>query len=133
MSNMDRFSDDEIVEFVEVWTSAFMERAEQGKWDKAEALLENIYGRLRYMVDEDMIAEKKKTYGDNFPDIAFIWTEFLVSWYHHEVALDSRMVSMMMALMKVSRLINNPGHRDSLVDLLNYLHITYSYKVYEEY
>lgn len=67
-----------------------------------------------------------KSYGrpeDNFGRIARLWNQHLVNIGLLEEAprgLSVADVAMMMALMKIARLENDPGHHDSWVDLAGY-------------
>lgn len=50
------------------------------------------------VVDKEVIKQKKATYGNNFPDIAKEWSEYL------NIDITPNMVSEMMVLMKQTRI-----------------------------
>lgn len=81
------------------------------------------------MIDKKIIAERKQQYGNNFPLIAKLWENYCenIRDYGEFTPKD---VSMMMALMKISRLANSPDHKDSLIDLINYMWIALNYDEY---
>lgn len=76
----------------------------------------------------EVVGGRGKSYGtpeDNFARIARLWNAHLVNRYSVTDAkggglLDPQDVSMMMALMKIARLANDPSHRDSWVDVAGY-------------
>lgn len=82
------------------------------------------------IVDKELIAERKAEYGNNFPLIADLWNNFLGSKIDAFITPED--VSIMMALMKISRLANSPMHKDSLTDLINYFYIATNYDEYVE-
>lgn len=62
---------------------------------------------------------REKDYGtpeDNFQKIGDLWSIYLDC----NVKIDAYDVAAMMALLKISRLSNNPAHMDSWVDLAGY-------------
>jgi hypothetical protein len=62
--------------------------------------------------------DREKTYGDpgkNLRKIASLWSAYL----DHPVSAED--AAQMMVLLKISRLINSPGHMDSLTDAAGYL------------
>jgi len=70
--------------------------------------------------------DREKTYGHpakNLQAIANMWDEYLVSrglLDRNGEVLKAEDVALMMVLMKVARLGNDPTHRDSLVDICGY-------------
>jgi len=69
-----------------------------------------------------VVRERGDNYGrpsDNFRRIADLWSVYL----GRDVSLQD--VGMLMALVKVARLMATPGHSDSLVDLAGYAAATY--------
>jgi hypothetical protein len=79
-----------------------------------------------------VVAGRGKSYGrpeDNFNRIARLWRAHLMNRYGDGYGGDTAMaipnidaqdVSMMMALMKIARLANDPSHHDSWVDVAGY-------------
>lgn len=79
-----------------------------------------------------VVAGRGKSYGrpeDNFLRIARLWNAHLLNRYADGYGgdttvaipnLDAQDVSMMMALMKIARLANDPNHHDSWVDIAGY-------------
>ena len=66
---------------------------------------------------ETIYGDREKTYGDpskNLRNIASFWSTYLGK----EITYGD--VCNMMVLMKVARLVNTPGHHDSLVDIAGY-------------
>ena len=71
----------------------------------------------------ETVAGRGKSYGrpeDNFARIALHWDTFLTNRYGSTPALTPGDVAIMMALMKIARLENDPKHADSWVDLAGY-------------
>jgi hypothetical protein len=75
---------------------------------------------------EIIYGDREKTYGNprkNLAAIASLWEMYL---YHKGLLLENSEelrpedVALMMMLLKVARMINDPTHRDSLVDLAGY-------------
>lgn len=67
--------------------------------------------------------DREKTYGSpakNLQAIADYWINYLRSIDYPEKGLTAEDVCNMMILLKVARLGNTPGHRDSLVDICGY-------------
>lgn len=61
--------------------------------------------------------DREQTYGDpskNLKRIAALWDTYL----DREITADD--VANMMILLKIARLMNSPGHRDSLIDICGY-------------
>ena len=81
---------------------------------------------LRALLDEaaETIAARGAPYGgveDNFERIARLWSGHLVNRYGAvSFLLDPTDVAVMMVLLKIARLANNPAHRDSWVDIAGY-------------
>jgi hypothetical protein len=62
--------------------------------------------------------DREKTYGHpakNLLNIAKLWTTYL------DKEVTAQDVATMMVLLKIARLMNQPDHRDSLVDSAGYL------------
>jgi len=69
------------------------------------------------------VGGRGKSYGKpetNFARIAWHWTAFLMNRYELDVESTPGDVAIMMALMKIARLENDPKHADSWVDLAGY-------------
>lgn len=67
--------------------------------------------------------DREQTYGSpsrNLETIAQFWTVYLRRKYGSPVDLTVDDVCQLMILVKQSRLINDPTHRDSLVDVCGY-------------
>ena len=65
--------------------------------------------------------DREKTYGHpakNLETIAIMWQAFLDA--RGQVSLTAKDVAVMMILLKAARLANDPGHRDSVVDICGY-------------
>ena len=86
---------------------------------------------LKTLLDEaaETVAARGKPYGgveDNFERIARLWTAHIENRYGGVVAptgdvtLDGTDVALMMVLLKIARLANDPAHRDSWVDIAGY-------------
>ena len=73
---------------------------------------------------EVVYGDREKTYGNpgkNIQTIASYWSVFLHSrGFIDRELLTCEDVCHMMSLLKMARLGNQPGHRDSLVDLIGY-------------
>ena len=70
---------------------------------------------------EIVTRDRATTYGeaeDSFRTIANLWNAYLQGKADPELGPED--VALMMALLKIARLINNPGHYDSAVDLAGY-------------
>lgn len=69
--------------------------------------------------------DRQKEYGDkhtNFRRIATLWNQWMLA--RHDInVLNEYDVAMMMLLLKVARLMNTPGHRDSHADIAGYVSI----------
>lgn len=71
----------------------------------------------------DAVNRRPKSYGppeQNFERIAALWNVYLHDKYDIPASIDPVDVAAMMALMKIARLIETPGHDDSWVDLAGY-------------
>lgn len=76
------------------------------------------------------VAGRGKSYGtpeDNFGRIALLWNTHLVNSglfehavLHHGTGIEASDVAIMMALMKIARLENDPNHHDSWIDIAGY-------------
>lgn len=77
------------------------------------------------MVNIDVIKQRKEMYGNNFPEIARLWSLYT------KTELSPTDVAMMMALMKITRMIVN-GDSDSKMDMENYIWIAMNYLEYED-
>lgn len=84
------------------------------------------------MINKEIIAQRKEQYGNNFPLIARLWENYCKN-IRDEGEFTAKDVSMMMALMKISRLANSPHHEDSLIDLINYMWIALNYDEYDSF
>ncbi len=75
----------------------------------------------------EVVGGRGKSYGapeDNFRRIARLWNAHLLNRYGPNdnvvPTLDEQDVSIMMALMKLARLANDPNNHDSWVDVAGY-------------
>lgn len=72
----------------------------------------------------EVVGGRGKSYGrpeDNFGRIAAHWNTHVANRYGSEpYSFDAQDVAMMMILMKVARLENDPSHHDSWVDVCGY-------------
>jgi len=69
------------------------------------------------------VADRGVPYGgveDNFARIARLWKMHLLNRFGSAPALNSADVAMMMVLMKIARLENQPNHPDSWTDVAGY-------------
>jgi hypothetical protein len=67
--------------------------------------------------------DREKTYGHpskNLECIADLWHTYLIN-KGDSTRINAKDVAVMMALLKIARLANNPNHHDSLVDGVGYL------------
>lgn len=67
--------------------------------------------------------DRERTYGKpgkNLEAIALFWAAYLVSKHGVAIRLSPEDVCAMMRLLKEARLMNQPNHRDSIVDLCGY-------------
>jgi hypothetical protein len=65
------------------------------------------------------VEERGEKYGhprENLKRIAEMWTSYL------GFSIEIQDVAMMMILLKVARTVETPCHRDSLVDIVGYIH-----------
>ena len=73
---------------------------------------------------EIIYGDRERTYGKpskNLDCIAAMWRAYLNSRGMMCNSISANDVACMMALLKIARLANTPGHRDSLVDGAAYL------------
>lgn len=74
-----------------------------------------------------IVNDRNKTYGEPeniFPLIAECWSTYLRESLHDaDVYISDTDVAVMMALMKIARIMSNPGHMDNYVDAIGYLAI----------
>jgi len=82
------------------------------------------------MINKEIIAQRKEQYGNNFPLICELFNNYLQSIKNVDIVLTPEDISILMALMKISRLANSPDHVDSLIDLINYMWIALNYDEY---
>ena len=82
------------------------------------------------MINKEIIAQRKEQYGNNFPLISKLFNNYLQNIKNVDIVLTPEDISMLMGLMKISRLANSPHHEDSLVDLINYMWIALNYDEY---
>lgn len=67
--------------------------------------------------------DREKTYGEpgkNLATIADFWSTYVNRKYDVGILFDYHDVCAMMRLLKEARLINQPGHLDSLIDICGY-------------
>lgn len=83
------------------------------------------------MVNKDIIVDRSKIYGNNFPFLAKIWMNYFKIKYGVNVQISAEDAAMMMCLHKISRLANNPEDKDTLQDMINYAWLGISYSQYE--
>lgn len=78
-----------------------------------------------------IIKTRIREYGNNFPVIAKLFNSFFrIEKIELSRELTEEDVAKLMGVMKISRLMQNPSHRDSLQDLLNYFMIAFDYDNY---
>ena len=82
------------------------------------------------MINKEIIAERKQQYGNNFPLISKLFNNYLQNIKNVDIVLTPEDISILMGLMKISRLANSPHHEDSLIDLINYMWIALNYDQY---
>jgi len=66
---------------------------------------------------EEILLRRGDSYGgpkENFKRIAALWSDWL------EVEVNEKDVGVMMILLKIARLKNEPGHYDSYLDIAGY-------------
>ena len=79
----------------------------------------NIFDEAKKIVYGD----RERVYGrpeKNILNIARLWQAYLTCKYGPGVDIDAMDVCAMMRLVKESRLINQPDHNDSMVDIAGY-------------
>lgn len=70
-----------------------------------------------------VFGERQNDYGDpaaNLSAIADFWSSYLTRRNKQQIVVDTTDVCAMMRLLKEARLMHDPGHKDSLVDLCGY-------------
>ena len=75
-------------------------------------------------------SDRASTHGgpeDNFTNIAKMWSVF------KRVQFTTRDVAAMMVMVKLSRIIHNPNHRDSWLDIAGYAACTESLEKQDEF
>lgn len=82
------------------------------------------------LVDKQTIAQRSRSYGNNFPFLVEIWKNFLKQRYDIDVPLTPGDVAFMFALHKISRLANAPDDADTLKDMINYAWLGIDYEQY---
>ena len=82
------------------------------------------------MINKEIIAERKQQYGNNFPLICKLFNNYLQNIKNVDIVLTPEDISILMGLMKISRLANSPDHADSLIDMINYMWIALNYDEY---
>ncbi len=74
--------------------------------------------------EEIIYGDREQTYGHpgkNLTNIANLWGMYLAGKFGNGIgSIQAEDVANMMMLVKIARLINTPGHRDSLVDICGY-------------
>lgn len=73
---------------------------------------------------EVIYGDREKTYGSpdkNLSLIATYWTAYISSCSALKIILNSEDVCIMMALLKLARLANDPTHTDSQLDVCGYM------------
>lgn len=83
------------------------------------------------MINKEIIAQRKEQYGNNFPLISKLFNNYLQNIKNVDIVLTPEDISILMGLMKISRLANSPHHEDSLIDLINYMWIALNYDQYD--
>lgn len=84
------------------------------------------------MVNKDIIVQRSKAYGNNFPFLAKIWMNYFKSIYNVDIQINAKDAAMMMCLHKISRLSNNPEDSDTLQDMINYAWLGIDYTEYTD-
>ena len=82
------------------------------------------------VVDKDVILERTKQYGNNFPTMSKLWKTYFKMKYNIEVPIEDEDVPFLMQLHKVSRLMVSPDNLDSMQDMFNYAWIGFNYDEY---
>lgn len=85
----------------------------------------------KQVVDHEVILERTKAYGNNFPTMAKLWKTFFKMKYGIEVPIQNEDVPFLMQLHKISRLMVSPDNQDSMQDMYNYAWIGFNYEEYE--
>ena len=83
--------------------------------------------------DSEIIAERIKQYGNNFPMIAKLFNQyFKMNGFNMSRDITEYDVCMLMGLMKISRISANPDHEDSIIDMMNYFNIGFNFEEYKK-
>ena len=83
--------------------------------------------------DSEIIAERIKQYGNNFPMIAKLFNQyFKMNGLNMSRDITEYDVCMLMGLMKISRISANPDHEDSIIDMMNYFNIGFNFEEYKK-
>lgn len=104
----------------------FVKQAQQKEVAEKRAEMERqISPRARILNEAMKIThhDRNANYGnpeDNFQHIANLWNAYLRVTRPMAAVINSADVAVMSMLIKVARLGNNPGHRDSAVDIAGY-------------
>lgn len=85
------------------------------------------------MINKEIIAQRKEQYGNNFPLISKLFNNYLQNIKNVDIVLTPEDISILMGLMKISRLANSPDDKDSLIDLINYMWIALNYDQYDSF
>lgn len=83
--------------------------------------------------DSEIIAERIKQYGNNFPMIAKLFNQyFKMNGFNISRDITEYDICMLMGLMKISRISANPDHEDSIIDMMNYFNIGFNFEEYKK-
>ncbi len=77
---------------------------------------------------QEIITEREQSYGDArqmHETIADRWNSVLKGKLAHGVTLSAYDIARMMAELKAARIDDNGFHKDSMIDMINYLVIAY--------
>jgi hypothetical protein len=92
---------------------------------KEEKVKAPVKETVLHEAERIIYGDREQTYGHpskNLETIAKMWNAYLFQDINEpaEGALNAKDVAAMMILLKVARLANNQGHRDSVVDICGY-------------
>lgn len=99
-----------ILSLLEEKKDAVMKNPEPEPWTRKRVLSE---------AERCVCGQREQDYGtpdDSFQKIGTFWTAYL----NYAVKIDAEDVAAMMALLKIARISENPGHMDSWCDLAGY-------------